>query len=253
MPSGLIQTEALDRRTVETLFVQDRGDHKVSNRVELSIWSALLVVLPVFLQAPWVRLHPFSATLFTVVLVSTAISLGWSTGLRRRRAGSLLLGFSGSWLAGSLFWGWLRAHPAWHLPVEAFALPLALGGLGTRWRLGCSFYLASLVGTAMTDLAMALTGVMRFWPQVVEAPLSEAGLLLNSAAQSLRAPSAMILILGMAVAILTTATLMRVNGSRQGPHAESLTVAASVLITTVMVDGLFLLLALVHPDLSGLI
>lgn len=253
MPSGLIQTEALDRRTVETLFVQDRGDHKVSNRVELSIWSALLVVLPVFLQAPWVRLHPFSATLFTVVLVSTAISLGWSTGLRRRRAGALLLGFSGSWLAGSLFWGWLRAHPAWHLPVEAFALPLALGGLGTRWRLGCSFYLASLVGTAMTDLAMALTGVMRFWPQVVEAPLSEAGLLLNSAAQSLRAPSAMILILGMAVAILTTATLMRVNGSRQGPHAESLTVAASVLITTVMVDGLFLLLALVHPDLSGLI
>ena len=253
MPSGLIQTEALDRRTVETLFVQDRGDHKVSNRVELSIGSALLVVLPVFLQAPWVRLHPFSATLFTVVLVSTAISLGWSTGLRRRRAGALLLGFSGSWLAGSLFWGWLRAHPAWHLPVEAFALPLALGGLGTRWRLGCSFYLASLVGTAMTDLAMALTGVMRFWPQVVEAPLSEAGLLLNSAAQSLRAPSAMILILGMAVAILTTATLMRVNGSRQGPHAESLTVAASVLITTVMVDGLFLLLALVHPDLSGLI
>jgi len=253
LPSGLIQTEALDRRTVETLFVQDRGDHKVSNRVELSIWSALLVVLPVFLQAPWVRLHPFSATLFTVVLVSTAISLGWSTGLRRRRAGALLLGFSGSWLAGSLFWGWLRAHPAWHLPVEAFALPLALGGLGTRWRLGCSFYLASLVGTAMTDLAMALTGVMRFWPQVVEAPLSEAGLLLNSAAQSLRAPSAMILILGMAVAILTTATLMRVNGSRQGPHAESLTVAASVLITTVMVDGLFLLLALVHPDLSGLI
>ena len=253
MPSGLIQTEALDRRTVETLFVQDRGDHKVSNRVELSIWSALLVVLPVFLQAPWVRLHPFSATLFTVVLVSTAISLGWSTGLRRRRAGALLLGFSGSWLAGSLFWGWLRAHPAWHLPVEAFALPLALGGLGTRWRLSCSFYLASLVGTAMTDLAMALTGVMRFWPQVVEAPLSEAGLLLNSAAQSLRAPSAMILILGMAVAILTTATLMRVNGSRQGPHAESLTVAASVLITTVMVDGLFLLLALVHPDLSGLI
>lgn len=253
MPSGLIQTEALDRRTVETLFVQDRGDHKVSNRVELSIWSALLVVLPVFLQAPWVRLHPFSATLFTVVLVSTAISLGWSTGLRRRRAGALLLGFSGSWLAGSLFWGWLRAHPAWHLPVEAFALPLALGGLGTRWRLGCSFYLASLVGTAMTDLAMALTGVMRFWPQVVEAPLSEAGLLLNSAAQSLRAPWAMIVILGMAVAILTTATLMRVNGSRQGPHAESLTVAASVLITTVMVDGLFLLLALVHPDLSGLI
>ena len=253
MPSGLIQTEALDRRTVETLFVQDRGDHKVSNRVELSIWSALLVVLPVFLQAPWVRLHPFSATLFTVVLVSTAISLGWSTGLRRLRAGALLLGFSGSWLAGSLFWGWLRAHPAWHLPVEAFALPLALGGLGTRWRLGCSFYLASLVGTAMTDLAMALTGVMRFWPQVVEAPLSEAGLLLNSAAQSLRAPSAMILILGMAVAILTTATLMRVNGSRQGPHAESLTVVASVLITTVMVDGLFLLLALVHPDLSGLI
>jgi hypothetical protein len=78
----------------------------------------------------------------------------WST------AGSLLVGFTGSWLGGCLFWGWFRLHPLWHLPIEAFALPLALAGLEGRWRLAASFYLASLLGTACTDGVMAITGVM---------------------------------------------------------------------------------------------
>ena len=97
-----------------------------------------MVVLPVFLQAPWVRLHPFSATLFTAVLLSIGIALEHTGQQQKADIGQLLVGFSGSWLAGCLFWGW-HAHPVLHLPVEAFALPLALTGLNSRWRLASAF------------------------------------------------------------------------------------------------------------------
>ena len=254
LPSGLIQTEALDRRLLrESSKVLERRHLGGRSLQQLQLWSALLVVLPVFLQAPWVRLHPFSACIFTAVLIAIAIPLGWQQQPVFKNAGSLLLGFSGSWLAGSLFWGWLRAHPSWHLPVEALALPLALTGLGGRWRLGCAFYLSSLVGTAITDLAMALTGVMRFWPGVVQAPLSEAGALLNSAAYSLRTPSALLVLMVLATTILALARWMQSKSRANGLYANCWAVAASVLVTTVMVDGLFLLMALVQPSLSGLI
>ena len=92
----------------------------------LSLISGVLVTLPVFLQAPWVRLAPFSAALFTVPLLGLALALSQHPNPRASRAGELLVGFCGSWLAGSLFWGWCRLHPVWHLPIEAFALPLAI-------------------------------------------------------------------------------------------------------------------------------
>lgn len=253
LPSGLIQSEALDRRLLRELPLTQEPRLQAESHSQIQLWAAGLVVLPVFLQAPWVRLNPFSACLFTVVLLAVAIPLGWQESKGRHQAGALLLGFCGSWLAGSLFWGWLRAYPSWHLPVEAIALPLALAGLGSRWRLGCAFYLSSLVGTALTDLAMALTGVMRFWPAVVQAPLNEATPLLHSAATSLQQPLAIGVIVLLASLILSSARWMHRRGRSGVIHADSWAVAASVLITTVMVDGLFLVLALIHPSLSGLI
>ena len=139
------------------------------------------------------------------------------------------------------------------MPVEAIALPLAVAGLGGRWRLGCAFYLSSLVGTALTDLAMALTGVMRYWPAVVQAPLNEAAPLLNAAAASLERPLAIGVITLLGAMILGAAQWMQRRSRIGGLHADSWAIAASVLITTVMVDGLFLVLALIHPSLSGLI
>ena len=114
-----------------------------------------MVVLPVFLQAPWVRQHPFSAVLFTAVLVALGVLLNQSRDERQAELGSLLVGFSG-WLAGS-FWGWLRVSLV-HLPIEAFALPLALAGLRSRRKIGAGFTLASLIGTACTDGTMASPG-----------------------------------------------------------------------------------------------
>jgi len=186
------------------------------------------------------------AALFTPWLVVLGVVLERRGQGPWRAIGALLVGFAGSWLGGSLFWGWWRVHPLWHLPIEGFALPLALGGLGSRWRLAGAFYLASLLGTAATDGAMALTGVIRLWPQVVEAPLSEAGVLLQQAGEAVLQPMALGLIGLISIVLLAICYWLW----PQGPTGR---VAAATLATTLVVDGIFLAAALLAPGLSGLI
>lgn len=213
----------------------------------LLVWlSALLVSLPVFLQAPWVRLAPISALLFTVPLLAAGISLGCAAPRRWQPLGVLLVGFSGSWLAGSIFWGWCRMHPLWHLPIEALALPLALAGLGSRWRLAGAFYLGSLAGTACTDAVMALSGIMPLWPEVLTANPADAALLLQQAAQQVFTPLPLLTVLLSAWGMLSFSRWLWRQDS-------ALRLAGTALATTLLVDGLFLLLALVAPGLSGLI
>jgi hypothetical protein len=215
-------------------------------RLSLPLIATLLVVVPVFVQAPWVRLAPMAAALFTAVLVCLGVLLEQRARGPLRDLGILLVGFSGSWLGGSLFWGWCRPHPLVHLPIEAFALPLALAGLSTRWRLAAAFYLASLLGTALTDGVMALSGVMSMWPKVVNSPLQEAPQLLQTAAMSVLQPLPLTLVLLSGALLLGTCQALW----RHGPIAR---VAAATLATTLTVDGLFLVAALVAPGLSGLI
>jgi hypothetical protein len=167
--------------------------------------------------------------------------------------GSLIVGFSGSWLAGCVFWGWLRAHPVLHLPVEAFALPLALAGFGTRWRLASAFYLSSLVGTAFTDLMMAITGVMRFWPEVVTTSLDTAPQLLHEAGLHLLHPLPITALALAASAIVWLSNTLSKRETAVFKSNETLSMSAAVLMTTLWVDGLFLLAAVVQPGLSGLI
>ena len=207
--------------------------------VSAPLLAAALVILPVFVQAPWVRASPFSSVLFTFVLMALGLRLGGSRG-------QLLIGFCGSWIAGSLFWGWLRLHPLWHLPVEAFLLPLAIAGLGGPWRRAGQFYLAALIGTSCTDAATALCGLMPLWPQVLQATPAEAPLLLSQAAQHVLEPLHLAIVLTMAV---TLAGLSRWLWQR----GEGGQVMASTLLSTLAVDGVFLLLALVAPHLSGLV
>ncbi len=229
------------------------SDPYLSNPKTLSFWASAMVVLPVFLQAPWVRLHPFSACLFTFFLLGIGFCLVEFGGERWSHAGSLLVGVSGSWLGGCLFWGWLRAHPLWHLPVEAIALPLACVGIGTRWRIGAVFYLACLLGTAFTDILMVFTGVMDKWPSVVNAQLSQAPQLLHEAAQDLLHLKPILFLLSAAALILFLANLMHQRSKMNAPIGTSWLVASAALKTTLWVDGLFLLTALIQPRLSGLI
>ncbi len=216
-------------------------------------WASMLVVLPVFVQAPWVREQPFTSCVFGFVLLAVGVITHSMAPLKWKDLGALLVGFSGSWLAGSLFWGWLASHPLLHLPVEAFALPLAITGLQTRWRLGCAFYLASLVGTAFTDLAMALTGVMTLWPAVVGASTAEATVLLQDAAAFVLRPSSLLTVMAAGVIILQLVQYCRHQSSLSLATDKAWSVAAAVLFTTLLIDGLFLSLSLLAPELSGLV
>ena len=187
-----------------------------------------------------------AAALFTVPLMTLALLLERHGRGTWQQLGVLLVGFSGSWLGGCLFWGWFRLHPALHLPIESFALPLAVAGLGGRWRLAGAFYLASLLGTAATDGVIAAAGLMDLWPQVLNAPLTQAPLLLQDAALRVLRPWPLVLV------ILTAALLLRISLPlwRQGGPWR---VSAVALGTTLLVDGLFLGAALLAPQLSGLI
>ena len=219
---------------------------RIALALNLPVMAVLLVTVPVFIQAPWVRLAPMGAALFTVPLAGLGVLLEQRGRGPLQQLGMMLVGFSGSWLGGSLFWGWCRPHPVFHLPIEAFALPLALAGLNSRWRLAAAFYLASLLGTALTDGVMALSGVMSFWPQVVSASLSEAPLLLHAAAESVLQPLPLAIVLLCGVILLLVCRELWKRG-------EIARIAAAALATTLAVDGLFLLAALLAPGLSGLI
>tara|TARA_B100000214_G_C23919414_1_gene605285 strand:+ start:241 stop:879 length:639 start_codon:yes stop_codon:yes gene_type:complete len=212
-----------------------------------------MVVLPVFVQAPWVHVFPFSAFLFTFIIFFLGFYLlNFSTD-KWSNVGSLLVGVSWSWLGGCLFWGWLRAHPVWHLPVEAIVLPISVSLLKTRWEIGSSFYLASLLGTAFTDLMIVLTGVMKSWPEVVEAPFLEASTMLSLTAEQLLSPFSLLAISIAALAIIMISSWMNQKSKSEPSSSDAWLVSSAALTTTLWVDALFFITTLIQPQLSGLI
>jgi len=132
--------------------------------------AAFLVSVPVFVQAPLVRYYPEISLGLTIFWVGLGIWL-----LKQAKIslwGDLLLGFSWSWLAGSLYWGWWRWEPLIHIPMEAIGLPFVLWGLYKgRGKVGNLFYLGSLLGTAITDVYFYLTGLIPYWRQLMTVEL----------------------------------------------------------------------------------
>ena len=47
----------------------------LSSSISLRLWSSFFVILPIFVQAPWVRLEPISALCFTFIILSVAYFL----------------------------------------------------------------------------------------------------------------------------------------------------------------------------------
>ncbi|WP_320673525.1 DUF3120 domain-containing protein [Prochlorococcus sp. MIT 1341] len=225
----------------------------MSNPGTLKFWTSAMVVLPVLIQAPWVRFSPISACLFSFVILGLGVGLIQRDKERWTNAGSLIIGVSGSWLGGCLFWGWFRAYPLWHLPIEAIALPIALWGLTSHWKLGSSFYISCLVGTAFTDISIVLTGVMDKWPAVVNANLSEASLLLSETADQLLLPKPLCSLALIGIVILALSNAMERQAKVSSQNQDTWLVASAALKTTLWIDGLFLLTALIQPGLSGLI
>ena len=149
--------------------------------------AVFLVSVPVFIEAPLVRAVP---------LLSLVMSLGWvalSFVLMSKTAtqlwGDLLLGFSWSWLAGSIYWGWLRWEPLLHLPVEAICLPFALVCLKRGWgKVGSLFYLGSLFGTVLTDIYFYLVDLIPHWRQLMQVEPALASPILQGALLQVQTP-----------------------------------------------------------------
>ena len=225
----------------------------LSRPIALRFWSSVFVILPIFIQAPWVRLEPISALCFTFVIISGAFLLKKKKSNKWMIVSSLLLGVSGSWLGGCLFWGWLSSFPILHIPVEAVVLPLALIGLSTNWKIGSSFYISSLFGTAVTDITIFLTGIMDQWREVITAEPANAPLILQETSENLIQIKSLSIIIFVALIlwfiskeIFDSATINTTNG-------KALLVSSYVIQTTLIVDGIFIFLAILQPTFSGLV
>ena len=225
----------------------------LSRPISLRLWSSFFVILPIFIQAPWVRFEPISALCFTFIILLGAFVLYNKPSNKWFIVSSLLLGVSGSWLGGCLFWGWLSPYPILHIPVEAVVLPVALIGLGTNWKIGSSFYISSLFGTAVTDITIFLIGIMDQWRQVITADSETAPLILQKTSENLVQIKSLSIIVFVALIlwfiskeIFDSATINTTNG-------KALLVSSYVIQTTLIVDGIFIFLAILQPTFSGLV
>ena len=225
----------------------------LSRPISLRLWSSFFVILPIFVQAPWVRFEPLTALSFTFIILFSGFLLSRKESDKSFIIGSLLLGVSGSWLGGCLFWGWLSPYPILHIPVEAVVLPFAMVGIGTKWKIGSSFYISSLFGTAITDLTIFMIGIMDQWREVITADSDSAPLILQKTSENLihfKSLSIIILIALMlwflSKEILNAANINSTNG-------KALLVSSYVIQTTLIVDGIFIILAIIQPNLSGLV
>lgn len=194
--------------------------------------AAFLVTVPVFVQAPLVRLFPWFS------LFGTAAWIWLSLRLKRQPTlslwGNLLLGFSWTWLAGSLYWGWLRWEPLLHLPVEALGLPFAFVDLRKgENRVGNWFYLGSLFGTAMTDLYFYMVNLVPHWRQIMQIEPSLASSVLKSAVNQVQTPWGISCAIGL-ISILLLVGLLPLRS----PQLHWWAFGGAVL-STILVDGLF--------------
>ncbi|WP_370583693.1 DUF3120 domain-containing protein [Oxynema sp. CENA135] len=198
--------------------------------------AVFLVTVPVFFEAPLVRYAPLCACLITG---------GWwaiSWGLLSRREtevwGDLLLGFTGTWLTGSVYWGGLRWEPLLHLPVEALGLPIALWCLWrARMAVGTWFYLGSLLGTAVTDLYFYIVDLIPHWRQLMHGEPELAGVILSAALERVNSPTGTAWAIALALVLLATGAI-----PLRSRHLHWWAFGGAVL-STILVDGLFWLAA----------
>jgi hypothetical protein len=199
--------------------------------------AVFLVSVPIFVEAPLVRSLP------SLSLALTGFWVWLSFTLMSRPAtyvwGDLLLGFSWSWLAGAIYWGWLRWEPLWHLPVESIGLPFAFWCLLRNWgKVGNWFYLGSLLGTVLTDVYFYLVDLMPYWRQIMRVDADGAPQILQNALTQVQTPWGQASALTLALVLLTVGVLPLRRGQR---HWYAF---GGAVLSTILVDSLFLLAAI---------
>jgi len=203
----------------------------------LFVTAIFLVAVPVCIQTPLVRLLPWVSLAVTPLL---AILGMW---LRSRFAsrwwGDLLMGFTWTWLAGSLYWGWLRWEPLLHLPVEAVGLPFAVWGIiHRRGRVGHYFYLGSLFGTAVTDIYFYLVNLIPYWRKLMQVEGDMVRPIFQSAIAQMQTPW------GTSWAILLALLLLGIGVLPLISKRDYWWAFAGAVLSTILVDALFWLAAI---------
>jgi hypothetical protein len=203
-----------------------------------AFWAAVfLVSIPVFFQAPLVRLCPW---------LSLGLSIFWLLASWHMLAqahlnlwGDLTLGFTWTWLAGSIYWGWFRWEPLWHLPIEAIGLPLvAICLYLNKAKTGSYFYLGSLLGTAITDLYFYWVDLIPYWRQLMVAKPTEISTVLEAALIHLQTPEA-ISSAGLLLVLLILLGVFPLSFEKSYWWAF-----AGAILSTILVDALFFASAL---------
>lgn len=219
-----------------------RFEPRLGSKISWSLLgiAAFLVSIPVFVQAPLVRQLPW------VSLILTLGWLGFGYALYRKEStsvfGDLVLGFTWSWFAGSIYWGWFRAEPFIHLPIEAIGVPFAIWAIARRrFMVGALFYVGSLLGTAITDMYFYLMDLIPFWRQIMQGEIQDAFPILQMALHQIQNPmgtfwaSVLIGTLCLIGLLPLVSTEVR-QGSRK---SFSWWVFMGAVLSTLIVDGLF--------------
>lgn len=191
-----------------------------------------LVSVPVFFQAPLVRVAPLMSLDLLLVWVGVALLLRSRPSLAPW--GDLLIGFAWTWLAGTLYWGWLRWEPLLHLPIEAIGLPFTILAIRRRnVHIGHWFYLGSLFGTALTDAYFYLVNLIPDWRALMSVDPAFTQPILSSAVLKVQTPWG----------ISCAATLIVVLLITGWPPLKSFRLSrwafSGAVVSTLLVDGLF--------------
>ncbi|MGK7940055.1 MAG: DUF3120 domain-containing protein [Crocosphaera sp.] len=194
--------------------------------------SGFLVSVPVFIEAPLVRFCPEISVLMTGGWLWLAFYL-----MKRPKThlwGDLLFGFSWSWLAGAIYWGWFRWEPLIHLPIESIGVPIALWCLWRKWgQVGNFFYVGSLLGTAITDAYFYVTGLIPHWRQLMQVDPSLATPIFQSALEQVQTPW------GMSWAVVLVNVLLGVGLWAMQKSTGHWWALAGAVLSTILVDSLF--------------
>lgn len=218
-----------------TILTPDRFTTGV-RRWLVFVAAMVLVSVPVFIQAPLVRYFPWISLGLTPVLILLAMRL-----LRRPTThlwGDLLLGFTWTWLSGSIYWGWFRWEPFLHLPIEAIGLPFALWGITRQMgKIGNFFYLGSLFGTVVTDLYFYIVKLIPHWRSLMQVEAEAVQPVFQSALAQINTPW------GVSWAIVLALLLLVVTILPLRHHQLHWWAFSGAVMSTILVDSLFWLAA----------
>ncbi|MBE9169029.1 DUF3120 domain-containing protein [Pleurocapsales cyanobacterium LEGE 06147] len=223
--NSIIQSQ----KTILNLWL---GQIKERQAWQIFFAASFLVSVPVFLQAPLVRLFPW----ISFWLTGGWVVLGWLLYRRQqtRLWGDIILGFSWSWLAGSIYWGWLRWEPLIHIPVESIGVPFAIWCLWRGWGLvGNYFYLGSLLGTAITDLFFYLTDLIPYWRKLMAVEPALATPIFREALAQIQT------LWGISWAVVLVNILLAISFWALQKYRLHWWAFAGAVLSTILVDSLF--------------